>query len=180
MKSVIRCVAGGLLCAFGAWLLTSSDAAVRVDAAGSCEGLTALALPAATITAAKIEAESCRVAATLKPSTDSEIKMEVWLPASNWNGKYQAVGNGAFNGNINIGRDDDGARPRLRGQLDRHRPHGRQRELRPRASGEGDRFRMARGARDGRQRPRRSSRRTTAARRSSRTSTAAPPADGRR
>jgi Tannase and feruloyl esterase len=26
--------------------------------------------------------------------------LEVWMPASNWNGKYQAVGNGAFNGNI--------------------------------------------------------------------------------
>ena len=103
MKSVIRCVAGGLLCGFAAWLLTSGDAAVRVDAAGSCEGLTALALPATTITAAKIEAESCRVAATLKPSSDSEIKMEVWMPVSNWNGKYQAVGNGAFNGNINTG-----------------------------------------------------------------------------
>ena len=103
MKSVIRCVAGGLLCAVGAWLLTGSDAAVRVEAAGSCERLTALALPAATITAAKVEAESCRVAATLKPSSDSEIKMEVWMPVSNWNGKYQAVGNGAFNGNINTG-----------------------------------------------------------------------------
>ena len=103
MKSVIRCVGGSLLCAFAAWLLTSGDAAVRVDAAGSCEGLTALALPATTITAAKIEAESCRVAATLKPSSDSEIKMEVWMPVSNWNGKYQAVGNGAFNGNINAG-----------------------------------------------------------------------------
>jgi feruloyl esterase len=103
MKSVIRCVAGGLLCGFAAWLLTSGNAAVRVDAAGSCEGLTALTLPATTITAAKIEAESCRVAATLKPSSDSEIKMELWMPVSKWNGKYQAVGNGAFNGNINTG-----------------------------------------------------------------------------
>ena len=25
------------------------------------------------------------------------------MPVSNWNGKYQAVGNGAFNGNINVG-----------------------------------------------------------------------------
>jgi feruloyl esterase len=103
MKSVIRCVAGGLLCGFAAWLLTSGNAAVRVDAAGSCEGLTALTLPATTITAAKIEAESCRVAATLKPSSDSEIKMELWMPVAKWNGKYQAVGNGAFNGNINTG-----------------------------------------------------------------------------
>jgi feruloyl esterase len=42
----------------------------------------------------------CRVAATLTPSSDSDIKIEVWLPASPWNGKLQAVGNGAWAGNI--------------------------------------------------------------------------------
>jgi feruloyl esterase len=42
----------------------------------------------------------CRVAATLKPSSDSDIKIEVWLPVSNWNGKYQAVGNGGWAGVI--------------------------------------------------------------------------------
>ncbi len=42
----------------------------------------------------------CRVAATLTPSSDSEIKIEVWLPASGWNEKLQAVGNGAWAGNI--------------------------------------------------------------------------------
>jgi feruloyl esterase len=47
--------------------------------------------------------DACRVAATLTPSSDSEIKMEIWMPVSDWNGKYQAVGNGAFNGNINAG-----------------------------------------------------------------------------
>ena len=42
----------------------------------------------------------CRVAATLTPSADSDIKIEVWLPASGWNGKLEAVGNGAWAGNI--------------------------------------------------------------------------------
>ncbi len=42
----------------------------------------------------------CRVTATLTPSKDSDIKVEVWLPASNWNGKYQAVGNGGWAGVI--------------------------------------------------------------------------------
>ena len=42
----------------------------------------------------------CRIAATLKPSSDSNIKIEVWMPASNWNGKFEAVGNGGWNGNI--------------------------------------------------------------------------------
>jgi feruloyl esterase len=42
----------------------------------------------------------CRVAATIKPTSDSDIKVEVWLPASGWNGKYQAVGNGGWAGSI--------------------------------------------------------------------------------
>jgi feruloyl esterase len=42
----------------------------------------------------------CRVAATLTPSSDSEIKIEVWLPASGWNQKLQSVGNGAWAGTI--------------------------------------------------------------------------------
>jgi len=42
----------------------------------------------------------CRVAATLTPSSDSDIKIEVWLPASGWNGKLQAVGNGAWAGTV--------------------------------------------------------------------------------
>jgi feruloyl esterase len=42
----------------------------------------------------------CRVAAVLKPSSDSHIEMEVWLPAEDWNGKFQAVGNGGWAGTI--------------------------------------------------------------------------------
>jgi feruloyl esterase len=42
----------------------------------------------------------CRVAATLTPSTDSDIKIELWLPQSGWNGKFQAVGNGGWAGTI--------------------------------------------------------------------------------
>jgi feruloyl esterase len=41
----------------------------------------------------------CRVAATLKPSSDSDIKMEVWMP-ENWNGKIEVVGNGGWAGVI--------------------------------------------------------------------------------
>jgi feruloyl esterase len=44
----------------------------------------------------------CRVAATLKPSADSDIKMELWLPAENWNGKFQMVGNGGWAGIISF------------------------------------------------------------------------------
>ena len=42
----------------------------------------------------------CRVAITLTPSRDSDIRMELWLPTANWNRKFMAVGNGAFNGTI--------------------------------------------------------------------------------
>ncbi len=107
------------------WFLTSSPAVAPLAAQGSCESLASLSLPGGTITLAQQVAAGgfqqpgnaggaaqraaaalpafCRVAATLKPSNDSDIKMEVWMPVSGWNGKYQAVGNGAFNGNINYG-----------------------------------------------------------------------------
>jgi feruloyl esterase len=42
----------------------------------------------------------CRIAATLTPTSDSDIKIEVWLPVSGWNGKFQAVGNGGWAGTI--------------------------------------------------------------------------------
>src|SRR5262249_32310307 len=55
---------------------------------------------AATEAAAPQLPAHCRVAATLKPSADSSIDIEIWLPANNWNGKFQAVGNGNFGGVI--------------------------------------------------------------------------------
>ena len=42
----------------------------------------------------------CRVLAEAKPTSDSDIKIEVWLPASGWNGKLQGLGNGGFAGLI--------------------------------------------------------------------------------
>ena len=44
--------------------------------------------------------EFCRVAVTIKPTTDSDIKVEVWLPSNGWNNKFQAVGNGGWAGVI--------------------------------------------------------------------------------
>jgi feruloyl esterase len=90
--------------------------------AASCEGLASLSLPDAKITSAQIVPagmfspptggradayksvpEFCRVAATLTPSSDSDIKIEIWLPASGWNRKLQAVGNGGWAGVISYG-----------------------------------------------------------------------------
>jgi feruloyl esterase len=101
---------------------------LTTTAAQSCESLATLKLPNATITLAQAmgsgaftppipvsgaaasappQAETfrdlpafCRVAATLKPSSDSDIKIEVWMPASGWNGKFEAVGNGGWAGTI--------------------------------------------------------------------------------
>jgi hypothetical protein len=42
----------------------------------------------------------CRVVADATPSGDSDIKIEIWLPASGWNGKLQGIGNGGFAGLI--------------------------------------------------------------------------------
>jgi feruloyl esterase len=52
----------------------------------------------------------CRVAATLRPSADSEIEMELWLPTENWNGKFLAVGNGGWAGSISTAALADGLR----------------------------------------------------------------------
>jgi len=45
----------------------------------------------------------CRVAIASTPSADSDIKIEVWLPTSGWNGRLQAYGNGGFAGAIEYG-----------------------------------------------------------------------------
>ena len=114
----MRILAGGLWAVWLAALLSGQTA----KAPRSCETLSSLNLPDTTITLARaVEAGTfappgsgaamapgllvtlpafCRVAATLKPTSDSDIKMEVWLPASGWNGKLQAVGNGGWAGTI--------------------------------------------------------------------------------
>jgi feruloyl esterase len=89
--------------------------------AASCESLSGLKLADTTITSAQtIEAGAftppgaagpmagafktlpafCRVTAEIKPSKESDIKIEVWMPATGWNGKYQGAGNGGFAGTI--------------------------------------------------------------------------------
>jgi hypothetical protein len=42
----------------------------------------------------------CRVIAEDKPTADSFIKIEVWMPSSGWNGKFRGQGNGGFAGEI--------------------------------------------------------------------------------
>jgi feruloyl esterase len=42
----------------------------------------------------------CRVTVQLRPSADSDIGVEIWLPISGWNGKFLAVGSGGWGGSI--------------------------------------------------------------------------------
>src|SRR5687768_6657920 len=42
----------------------------------------------------------CRVLGTIKPTPDSDIRFEVWLPASGWNGRFLQMGNAGFAGVI--------------------------------------------------------------------------------
>ena len=113
----MRMLAGGL---FAVALSLPAMRAPAVAEAGSCSDLAKMVLPHAAITVvASVQAGAftpdaqgesgdfalalpafCRVMATLKPSSDSDIKVEVWLPAEGWNRKYQAVGNGGWAGVI--------------------------------------------------------------------------------
>jgi hypothetical protein len=42
----------------------------------------------------------CRAEITATPSSDSEIRIELWLPLEPWNGRLQTIGNGGFAGEI--------------------------------------------------------------------------------
>ena len=42
----------------------------------------------------------CRVVVEAHPTSDSNIKVEVWMPASGWTGRLQGLGNGGFAGLI--------------------------------------------------------------------------------
>ena len=79
-----------------AWALCAAAPAL----AAPCESLAGFKMPQVAITSAVADSV-CRVAATLTPTSDSDIKIQVWMPVSGWNGKYQAVGNGGWSGSIN-------------------------------------------------------------------------------
>jgi feruloyl esterase len=52
----------------------------------------------------------CRVVAALHPVADSDIRVEVWLPVTGWNGRALGTGNGGFAGSISYGALADGLR----------------------------------------------------------------------
>jgi feruloyl esterase len=92
-------------------------------AAATCEDLTRVAVPNTTITLAQSVAAGaftppvpawarafmrptpvpvafCRVGGHIRPTKDSDINFEVWLPLTGWTGRYESVGNGGFAGSI--------------------------------------------------------------------------------
>jgi len=88
---------------------------VEPSAAGpTCANLTGLSLPQTKVTLArsyragemvsgvtKAPVGLCRITGTSKPSNDSNINFEVWIPTNGrWNGKYEQIGNGGFAGTI--------------------------------------------------------------------------------
>lgn len=104
---------------FFSFVLAATLSHQTTSAANSCESLARLMPAQTTVTLAQIVAAGgfkpsgtgggaafanlpafCRVAAAIKPTTDSDIKVEVWMPSANWNGKLQAVGNGGWAGTI--------------------------------------------------------------------------------
>ena len=106
-----------------AFTLLALSAAAQAASPTPCEGLAALKLVSGRVdTAQAVPAGAfqtpagrgggggnanysslpafCRVSLTLTPSADSDIKVEIWLPQTGWNGKFQAVGNGGWTGSI--------------------------------------------------------------------------------
>ena len=110
------------------WLVLAVTAGAGVARAATCESLSSLSIPNTTVTMAQAVAAGaftpparggrggtftdlpafCRVQATLKPTSDSDIKMELWLPAASaegsgrWNGKFRGTGNGGLGGGAGV------------------------------------------------------------------------------
>ena len=97
----------------------SASAQAGAPAEARCAGLVGTALdgakvmsavvvPAATAMAdaplgpytVRVMPAFCRVKVTDRPSVDSEIKTEVWLPLAGWTGRYRGIGNGGFAGEM--------------------------------------------------------------------------------
>ena len=78
-------------------------ATARAEAA--CADLARTRLPHAQVTSAEEaragQVAACKVTVTSRPTADSDIRIEVWIPRGRaWNGKYVQVGNGGLAGSI--------------------------------------------------------------------------------
>ncbi len=116
------------LCARSLQVLTVAGLALfsLPSFAASCQSLATLHFPHTTITKAGVVTGGtftppsgkpladlppfCRVTATLKPSGDSNILVEIWMPVSHWNDRMEGTGNGGFAGKISYGALAEGLR----------------------------------------------------------------------
>src|SRR5580765_2907175 len=97
--------------------LATTVVSPAAPAGTTCASLAALTIPNVTIKSAEAIAAGkftppgaqgdmslpafCRVEGTARPTTDSDIRFEVWIPpVDTWNGKFQGVGNGGYQGSI--------------------------------------------------------------------------------
>jgi Tannase and feruloyl esterase len=114
---------------FKLWLLVATLLPLAASVASGaarlpCERLASLGLPNAKIILAQVVAAGafalppstmppmgpppsfkdvpafCRVTLDASPAPDSDIKIEIWMPASGWNQKFHGQGNGGFAGQI--------------------------------------------------------------------------------
>src|SRR5215472_3683958 len=113
----MKCVHSGAVLAT-ALLASLVGTGAMPSAAATCASLKNLMLPDTEITAAEPIPTAtltapytapdgevftnlpafCRIAATLTPTPDSNIKIEVWMPFSGWNRRYLGTGNGGGGG----------------------------------------------------------------------------------
>jgi Tannase and feruloyl esterase len=116
MRKAHLFIVKALLACAGA-LFISTTAAAQSTPAVTCESLRGQRLPTTTISSAEAVMSGgftppratnaignlppfCRVAGVIAPTSDSQIRFEVWLPLSSWNGKFAGVGNGGWAGAI--------------------------------------------------------------------------------
>jgi len=107
--------------------ITAAAPALALTAVGTnCEKLAGLTLPDATtittelVTAGAFTPKSgapitglprfCRVMLSAHPAQDSDIRIEIWMPESTWNGRMAGLGSGGYAGSINYGSLGSGVR----------------------------------------------------------------------
>jgi len=105
MLSIALIATGGLLAASACESLTTMPLANTTIAS-------VVSVPAGPFTAPDGTAFAslpafCRVAGSIQPTSDSDIRFEVWMPAAGWNGRFAGADNGGFGGSINYGKIGD-------------------------------------------------------------------------
>lgn len=102
-------------------LLSAAPDASAAASAGDCASLIAVAFPSVTISAASVVSSItlknaagpaavnkpfCRVQAVARPTSDSEILFEIWLPPTReaWNARMKTEATGGYLGGIPYGR----------------------------------------------------------------------------